>query len=613
MPDKVTLTFNGREIETEAGKPIIALSQELGEEIPHFCYHPGIGVDGNCRMCLVELAGAPKLVAGCTLKAAEGMNITSNSEQVIKAREGVLEFILINHPLDCPICDKGGECPLQDVTREHGPAHGRMADTKNRNLKHQVIGEHIIFDAERCILCSRCLRYQRDIVGREELGIRMRGDKATISLFGDRQLTSGFTGNLADICPVGALTSREFRFQARPWELRPVATSCGGCSLGCAMRAWWKGEDVMRVTAEPDPAVNAWWICDRGRYEYLNAPGQAENLVQRQGVPVPVDRSEATARALELLSGGKAAVLAGSRVTNAELAALARLNDRLGSGHSPFPAAPALAGRLAALSASGLELEDLAGLERFSRVFVLGEDPELGHPLLGLRLAGLGGAAEVTLVHDGDFAPVSDVTRRWRRVRSEPAAWLADAAAAALDGDDALLLVLTEPLLQAGAPDDALLARLKGRGGACRVLILLDGMNRRGLLEAAAALKPAAQGLLAALEAEQVERLLVFGLDPDADLADRGRWERAMGRAGSLILQSAGMESLHAAAAVVLARRRPVDLEGTMSNTWGGERTLSSWRATAGDRSPDSDWFAPLLDGDGPVSDTLEVAGSHEG
>ncbi len=593
MADMIKMTFNGREVETEAGTPLIRLSVQLGQKIPHFCYHPAIGVDGNCRMCLVELEGVPKLVAGCTLKAAEGMNVTSNSEKVIKARKGVLEFILINHPLDCPICDKGGECPLQEVTREHGPAQGRMVDDKNSNVKHKVIGEHIIFDAERCILCSRCLRYQRDVVGREELCVASRGDHSTLSLFGDRQLTSGFTGNLADICPVGALTSRSFRFQARPWELQAVDTNCGGCSLVCKARSWWKGQEIKRLTSMRDAAVNDWWICDRGRYTYLDKTGCSENLVQRQGVSVPVTRSEATSRCRELFAEPGAAVLAGSLCTDEELASLAELNEALGAGSSPFPAPGALLEFTEKLTASGLELENLNGLNRFDRTLVLGADPELSHPILGLRLTEPGAA--VTIVQQGEFAPVGDITRLWRRVDVDPGAWLGGEGAGELAGDDALLLVLTEAQVLAGAVTTATLAALSERTGLTRVLLLLEGMNRRGLLKAAASQPVGKSDLLADLESGTLNRLLVFGIDPETDLAERDRWERVLGEMGGLIIQSGGLEGLHAAAVVVLARRSPVDLAGTITNSCGLPRRLNSRPLVTGRRAMDTDWFGPLL------------------
>ncbi len=614
MPDKVTMIYNGREIETEAGKPLIELSTELGDEIPHFCYHPGIGVDGNCRMCLVEMKGAPKLVPGCTLSAAAGMEITTNSEKVHKARQGVLEFILINHPLDCPICDKGGECPLQETTRRHGPGHSRMADAKNTAVKHRVIGEHIIFDAERCILCSRCVRYQRDIVGREELFLRLRGDHVSVDIFEGQPLTSGFTGNLADICPVGALTTREFRFQARPWEMRAVASSCGGCSLGCSLTSWWKGPALQRVTADVDHEVNAWWLCDRGRFDYPLEAGLAESLVRRQGVQVPVDTEEAAARARELLAAAKQPLLVvGSRATDEELAALGALALALGTAARPYPALAAELDFLAALTRSGLELDTLAGLGRFQRVLVLGEDPELAHPLLALRL--LGGAAgetagAVTLVQEGAWAPLGEGNHRWQRISASPATWLAGEGAQFLAEPGGLLVALSNRLVTSGAIDARFLATLAARGGETRLLWLLEGMNRRGLLAAAAtAPGPDPLGLLEGGEADLV---YAFGLDPAADFADPARWEQALDLAGgALIVQSGGLAAARATAAVVLARRAPIDLVGTLTNSWGLARRLQSWTPVAGRRPLDTDWFAPLLAA--AAASSLEVAGRHEG
>ncbi|MBM4118641.1 2Fe-2S iron-sulfur cluster binding domain-containing protein [bacterium] len=616
MAEKVTLVYNGRPVETEAGKPLIALSRELGDEIPHFCYHPGLGVDGNCRMCLIELTGSPNLVPGCTLSAAAGMEVTTNSESVRKARQGVLEFILINHPLDCPICDKGGECPLQETTRRHGPAHSRLADPKNTAVKHRVIGEHIIFDAERCILCSRCVRYQRDVAGREELMLRMRGDRVVVDIFEERPLTSGFTGNLADICPVGALTTREFRFQARPWEMRAVATACGGCSLHCAATSWWKGAVLQRLTADVDHAVNDWWLCDKGRFGYAAERGVAECLVRRQGVQVPVSPAEAAAQARALLAAAQQPlVLAGSLATDEELAACAALARQLRIAVRPFPAAPAELDFLPALGRSGLELDSLAGLGRLRRVLVLGEDPELAHPILALRLlGGVGGQApgEVVLVQapGAPWAPPGDGSRHWSRVEADPAAWLDGEGAALLAGEESLLVAVSASLVRRGALDARWFAALGARRAETRLLWLLPGLNRRRLLAAAAAWP--GPDPLASLQGGEADVVFAFGLDPAADFPEPARGEQALDLAsGALILQCDGLEAARAAAAVVLARRAPVDLVGTVTNTWGRSRSLRSWHPVAGRRPLDSDWFAPLLAQ--TATDKLEVAGRHEG
>ncbi len=613
--EMVKLTFNGREVETEAGKPIIQLSTELGQEIPHFCYHPGIGADGNCRMCLIEMEGIPKLVLACTLRAAEGMNLTTNSEKVIKAREGVLEFILINHPLDCPICDKGGECPLQENARAHGPAHSRMADGKNLSFKHRAIGEHILFDDERCIRCSRCVRFQRDIVGREEIGFINRGDHILIDLFEDRPLTSGFTGNLADICPVGALTSRDFRFKARPWEMKQVETVCGGCSLHCSASTWWKQDEILRMTAAVDHDVNDWWLCDKGRYGYQIEDSEQGCLMRRQGEQVPVNYADAAAGALALFAEGEngAAVLAGSRCTNEELAALAKLQERLNPALSPFPGRAELAKSLMAIREGDAGLKGLGDLASFERVLLLGSDPEVSHPVLALRLGqqtmerGIGPA--VTLVSSGELAPPSSFSRFWNREKIDPAAWIASNGDY-FSGDDRLLIVVHENSIREGGIDAVAIKSWLARPGTTRLLVLHEGFNRRGLFLAGA---ESGQGrpVLEALEAGEVSRLLVFGLDPERDLDDQDRWERALGGVSQLVLQSTRPASLQAAAEIVLARRRAIDLAGSATGSFGHAKRLDTWKPRAGERGSDTDWFASLIET--TESATLEVAGRHEG
>lgn len=587
MPEKIRMKFNGREVEAEAGTPLIDLSQELGEEIPHFCYHPGIGVDGNCRLCLVELEGAPKLVPACTLQAGDGMEVRANTEKVEKARQGVLEFLLINHPLDCPICDKGGECPLQDYTRLHGPGHSRMGDHKNLGKKHYSLGEHIMFDSERCVTCTRCVRFMSDVAGRDELFVRHRGDRTMISVFQDGQITSGFTGNLADICPVGALTSKGFRFEARPWELSKVETACGECSLHCAASSWWKSGEVKRMTPDLDHAVNTWWLCDRGRYEYPETDAESQFLVRRQGESVSVSASEARARAAEIMaaSGTRTAILAGSRSTNEELDALAALQADLNPRLNPFAEAKERTFAEAVVSA-GLELEDLSDLGRFDRAVVLGADPELSHPIFGLRLAAPGGPA-VTLVHQGESAPPSDFTRSWKRVSEDPVAWV---SADAMPGEESMLVAVHGELIRSGRLGADLIDRLKARGGETRVLVLLEGFNRRGLMARASE----GDSIFEALDSGEVDALLLFGLDPEVDLAGVEDWEEKLSKAGKIILQSHGMKALESSAEVILERRRAVDLVGTVTNTFGLDRRLDSWQLVAGMRQLDLDWLEAI-------------------
>ncbi|MDP6418991.1 MAG: 2Fe-2S iron-sulfur cluster-binding protein, partial [Candidatus Krumholzibacteria bacterium] len=510
MADKIQMKFNGRDLEVEAGTPLIQLSSKLGEKIPHFCYHPGIGVDGNCRLCLVELTGAPKLVPACTLSASEGMEVTTNSEKVLKARKGVLEFLLINHPLDCPICDKAGECPLQDYTRDYGPAHSRMEDPKNQGVKHKDLGEFIVYDSERCVLCTRCVRFQRDVVGREELLVRHRGDRSRVDLFEDHLLTGSFTGNLADLCPVGALTTRPFRFQARPWEMKKVESHCTACSLHCRAATWWKNDELLRLTPLSDASVNAWWLCDRGRFGSLLEESETRSEMRREGESVPVSASDAFERAKELLlkSGKRSAILAGSRATVEELDAIAKLQRIFRDDLSPFVDLPEERAFLLALEDSDLELKSLSGLDDFDRVVLLGDDPEETHPILSLRLRALPSA----ILPGGEDLPA--------RLREE------------LSGEDRLLLVLQAPLLRKVLSGKEVLELVAARSGETKVLFLQEGMNQRALALAGGQGTP----VMEALDQGELDTLLLFGLDPALDFPEAGDWKDRLARAGNLIV-----------------------------------------------------------------------------
>jgi NADH-quinone oxidoreductase subunit G len=276
----VTVTIDGSAIQVERGTTIIQAAEKLGIEIPHYCYHPGLPVDGCCRMCQVEVEKSPKLLIACATPVTEGMVVRTNTPHVERARRGVLEFYLLNHPLDCPICDKGGECPLQDYTMRYGPGESRFIEEKVHRIKHRSIGPHIVFDAERCILCTRCVRFCRDIVGTGELGIGHRGDKAEIVLFPGRELDNPYSGNVIDLCPVGALTSKEYRFKSRPWDLvQQVESTCPACSRGCSILLDVRhlregGQEVLRIRPRYNPEVNGYWMCDEGRFEAYPRQGR---------------------------------------------------------------------------------------------------------------------------------------------------------------------------------------------------------------------------------------------------------------------------------------------------------------------------------------------------
>src|SRR5712671_891825 len=233
-PETVKLTVDGREVEVPKGTGLVETAQAAGVEIPIFCYEPRLGpAIGACRMCLVEVEGMPKLQAACTLTAGDGMKVHTRSASAAQGQEAVLEFILLNHPLDCPVCDKGGECPLQDLTYRYGPGNTRFHLNKRTYEKPLAISPLIALDRERCILCYRCTRFSQDVAEDEQLVARNRGAMSIITTFEDEPYSGPFTGNVTELCPVGALLPTQYRFEARPWEIQSVPTVCGMCPVGC--------------------------------------------------------------------------------------------------------------------------------------------------------------------------------------------------------------------------------------------------------------------------------------------------------------------------------------------------------------------------------------------
>ncbi len=264
-----TLTINGMTVDVPQGTTILNAAKEVGVEIPHYCYHPKLSIAGNCRMCLVEVEKFPKLQTACSTVVSDGMVVRTDTEKVRKAVTGVLEFILIHHPIDCPICDQAGECGLQNYYMKFGLHQSRYAlEDKLHKKKVQDIGGQIVLDAERCILCSRCVRFLTEVTKTQELHFFNRGNHSEISIFPGRPLENNYTGNLADICPVGALTTKDFRFRCRVWFLKVFDSICTGCSKGCNVDAHCKGDILYRLKPRWNEAVNDAWMCDFGRLTY---------------------------------------------------------------------------------------------------------------------------------------------------------------------------------------------------------------------------------------------------------------------------------------------------------------------------------------------------------
>jgi NADH-quinone oxidoreductase subunit G len=353
------LTIDGKEIDVEAGTNLIEAARRLGIEVPHYCYHPGLSIAGQCRLCMVDIEKAPRPTIACNTPAVDGMVVHTQTDRVKETRRSMMEFHLINHPLDCPVCDQAGECWLQIYYMKHGLYDPRMTDEKVHKPKAVPLGPHVILDAERCILCSRCVRFCDEITGTGELGIFNRGDHSEIGLFPGQDLQNNYSGNVVDICPVGALTDRDFRFQVRVWYLDTTKSICPGCARGCNVDVHVNrkrphhagGRRVARLKPRFNAAVNAWWICDVGRYGFGDVDDETRvTRPQRraEGQTVDTDWDEAlgaVADALRRYSPEEIAILASPKQSNEDLFAIKRLCEQRGIRQVAFraPAPPAAA------------------------------------------------------------------------------------------------------------------------------------------------------------------------------------------------------------------------------------------------------------------------------
>jgi NADH-quinone oxidoreductase subunit G len=349
--DSVTLTIDGRPITAEKGKTVLQAAIEGGIRIPYYCYHPGLGIDGSCRVCIVKIEKMPKLQTSCSTPVAEGMVVSTQTPDVVEARASVFEFLLINHPLDCPVCDKGGECPLQDFSYSYGPNESRMEFPRRvfdgEGVRADVdFGPTLMLNRNRCILCTRCVRFMREIDTDAQINIVDRGYGSEIATFQEKGVHSLLSGNLMDVCPVGAITTRDYRFKSRPWDNpEAVDTICTLCEKGCNTTAWlkakpeWaKGARLIRMTPRFNPDVNSYWMCDIGRFDYRWIEGddrlQRPLLRTEAGTLEPTDWRNAVATLAERVTaaGGPASLrfFVSAHASLEELALIGRLGGAFG-------------------------------------------------------------------------------------------------------------------------------------------------------------------------------------------------------------------------------------------------------------------------------------------
>lgn len=264
----VNLKIDGQDVQVEAGTTILNAAATISNEIPHYCYHPGLSIAGNCRMCLVMVEKMPKPVIACKTTVTEGMVVDSQSEVVKNMQASVMEFLLLNHPLDCPTCDQAGECRLQDYYMKYDVQPSRYTEEKVHKDKMVDLGAGVMLDEERCIVCTRCVRFCSEVAGNTELYVQERGNHSMVSTFPGKEMTNPYAGNTIDICPVGALTSKDFRYKKRVWFLEKTDSVCPGCSRGCNIEIHHADQKIYRLKPRYNPNVNDYWMCDFGRYDY---------------------------------------------------------------------------------------------------------------------------------------------------------------------------------------------------------------------------------------------------------------------------------------------------------------------------------------------------------
>ena len=408
----VSLTIEGRPVTVPEGTSILEAAKTVGILIPHYCYHPALPVAGVCRMCLVDVEKAPKLAPACATSVAEGQVIHTRTEKALEARKGVLEMLLINHPLDCPICDQSGECELQDYTYQEGRQDSRYREPKRFNPVEDFGGD-VVYVANRCILCTRCVRFMDDVAHDPVLNVSERGDRAVIGKFEGADLTHPWASNVVDLCPVGALLSKDFLNKARAWELDRSASICPNCTQGCNAIIETRDNQVVRMRPRPNPDVNQYFMCDTGRldYRWINRTDRLElPMVQQNGALTAVDWEPALQAAAAALRGRKVTVLASPRLSNESLFLLSKLGGRglfrVAQGpEAPLEGVPDLALRAdRAANVRGAEemgftrTTSLSGIGTGDVVVIADDDLE------GLDAAALGGA---TLVVIGTTLPAA--------------------------------------------------------------------------------------------------------------------------------------------------------------------------------------------------------------
>ncbi len=641
MSDLVTLTIDGKEITVPKGTLIIRAAEKLGIEIPRFCDHPFLDPVGACRQCYVEVEGQRKLFTSCTTEVAPGMAVrTQNaSEEAHRAQVANLEFLLLNHPLDCPICDRGGECPLQDQAMAFGPGESRYIEAKRTYVKPLELSPLVALDRERCVLCARCTRFCDEISGDRFIELFARGAGERVSIAAGEDFRSPYSGNTIQICPVGALTARPYRFVARPFDLSRADSVCQHCSSGCNVRVDMRRGEVVRVLARDNADVNDAWTCDKGRFAFRHADLDARlttPLIRARGLE-PASFDEVFQAVAGWSEGGRVAFLTGGRLPDEDAYALSRL-ARVTFGTNDLDHRRTFhGGRAEVVAASAPLATTYADVERARVIVVAGLDAEHEVPILHLRIRKAARkGARVFVIHPRR-------TRLWdvaehRLCRPEHQSYVleriheADGAAGSFErrvadalgeaGGEAIVLagdrLMEHPLAadvaltvaQRFAVRFALVPRRAGDRGALRAGVhpsLLPGGRRladageRAEVEASWGSVPAepgrsTRGILEACANREVDVLFLVGVDPLRDVPNADLVRRALSNTRHVVVQSLELGSLEAFADAFLPAAAWIERGGHVTDWEGRSQPIDPVRAPTGVSRPDWEIFAGLAE-----------------
>ncbi len=640
--DGVAVTIDGRAIVANKGELIIEAAERNGIYIPRFCYHPRMESVGMCRMCIVEVdtGRGPALQPSCMLECTPDMKVDTTSPVTQKAQDGVLEFLLINHPLDCPVCDKGGECPLQDQTMAYGPGESRFVEEKRHKEKPIPVSDLVLLDRERCILCDRCTRFAKEVAGDPLIHFINRGNETEVNTFPDEPFSSYFSGNTVQICPVGALTASSYRFRARPWDLEAVESTCQGCSVGCRVSVESSRNQVLRYQGVDVDPVNWGWLCDKGRFgfEAQRSSGRLSEPLVRDGDGHVTTRWNnalgQVATALRATRPERVAVIGGARLTNEAAYAWAKLaKGVIGTDHTDAQLGDGIDAEVAlGLPAATIDEVCAPG----GTVLLVAPDLKEELPVLYLRLRDAVVSHGVQVI---EVAPQSGGFSRYASVSLHPRPGEAGVVARALldgpmpgtdaGGVDASDLAIACEMVAAGPirvvlgrqsvaeSDRAVVdvaAALVARKPDTRFLVGLRRGNVRGALDMGLApgllpgrvgLEPARSwyasrwpslpaqrgldctGILSAAAEGAIDVLILLGADPLSDFPDRDLATRGLAGAATVVAIDQFATASSSRAAVVLPAAGFAEVEGTTTNLEGRVSAVHAKVTAPGTARPD--------------------------